>query len=203
MDAEPTVFIVDDESVVRDSLTVLMDTEGLKTETFESAQEFLDSYDSDKPGCLLLDVRMPEIDGLELQERLKERGVEIPIVFLTAHADIPLAVAAMRAGAAEFIEKPFDGRDLLTRVRGAIDRDASQRRRQTESGEITARLESLSVREREVLELMLQGESTKRIAWKLGTSSNTVRNQRSSIFTKLQADSVVDVVRMVTELRSV
>lgn len=202
MDAEPTVFIVDDESVVRDSLTVLMDTEGLKTETFESAQEFLDSYDSDKPGCLLLDVRMPGIDGLELQERLKEGGIEIPIVFLTAHADIPLAVAAMRAGAAEFIEKPFDGRDLLSRVRGAIDRDASQRLRRTECGEIAARLENLSVREHEVLDLMLQGESTKRIAWKLGTSSNTVRNQRSSIFTKLQADSVVDVVRMVTELRS-
>lgn len=203
MDAEPTVFIVDDESVVRDSLTVLMDAEGLKTEVFESAQEYLDSYDSDKPGCLLLDVRMPGIDGLELQKLLAERGIEIPIVFLTAHADIPLAVAAIRAGAAEFIEKPFDGRDLLSRVRGAIDRDAQQRMCRTERGEIAARVECLSVREREVLELMLQGESTKRIAWKLGTSSNTVRNQRSSIFTKLQADSVVDVVRMVTELRSV
>ena len=196
-----TVFLVDDEQVILDSVSVLMETDNIPCEVFSSPNVYLDQFDASRSGCLLLDLRMPDMDGLELLRHLQTRGIEIPVIVLTAHADVPRAVAAMKSGAKDFMEKPFSAEDLLRRVRSAIAFDAEARNDRISLDEIIRHLDSLTPREAEIFDLIALGEPTKRIAVALGTSANTVRNQQSSILRKMEADSVVDLVRMVTSAR--
>ncbi len=201
MPQQPTVFIVDDDAAVRDSLSLLMHSANLAAETFGGAGEFLERVTIDRPGCLVLDVRMPEIDGLELQRRLAERGSRLPVIMLSGHGDIPMAVQALRAGALDFIPKPFDSKALLARVREGIEVDLRVRAQQLGKAEIAARFDRLTPREIEVLELVVAGLPTKSVANELGSSSNTVQNQRASILKKMQAESTADLVRMVMIVR--
>lgn len=193
----PTVFIVDDDQAVRDSLRLLMNSAELPVESFADAREFLAAVTVDRPGCLVLDVRMPEIDGLELQRQLAARGSRLPIIILTGHGDVPMAVEALRAGALDFIQKPFESRVLLQRIEEAIAIDSRLRNQNTDRTEIELRLARLTPRENEVLGLIVDGLPTKAIAASLGSSFNTVQNQRASILKKMQAESVADLVRMV------
>jgi FixJ family two-component response regulator len=201
MPQQPTVFIVDDDAAVRDSLSLLMHSANLAAETFAGAGEFLERVTIDRPGCLVLDVRMPEIDGLELQRRLAERGSRLPVIMLSGHGDIPMAVQALRAGALDFIPKPFDSKALLARVREGIEVDLRVREQQIGKTEIAARFDRLTPREIEVLELVVAGLPTKAVATQLGSSSNTVQNQRASILKKMQAESTADLIRMVMIIR--
>ena len=195
-ETNPTVFIVDGEHVIRNSLTALLKTAGFRCEAFADPHCFLERIEPDCPGCLLLDRRMPGMCGLQLLKKLRERGLEIPVIVLTADADVRWAVAAMQAGADDLVEKPFEAEDLLRRVRLLIDRSIEQLRLRQRWEQIKQRFETLTPREREVLELILEGEPTKRIAGRLGISVNTVRNQRTRIFRKVRVGSVVDLVRM-------
>lgn len=197
MSRQPTVFIVDDDAAVRDSLSLLMLSANLAAETFAGAQEFLERVTLDRPGCLILDVRMPDVDGLELQRRLAERGSRLPVIMLSGHGDIPMAVQALRAGALDFIPKPFDSKALLARVREGIEIDARVREQKLGTSEIEARFARLTPREIEVLKLVVDGLATKSVATELGSSFNTVQNQRASILKKMQAESTADLVRMV------
>jgi RNA polymerase sigma factor (sigma-70 family) len=192
-----TIFIVDDEEAVRNSLCRLFRLAGFETRAFSSAEEFLEFYKTDIPGCLLLDVRMPGMDGLELQNILAARKINIPIVFLTGSGDIPLAVNAMKGGAFDFIEKPFEQDMLLDRIRKAIEFDAQHRRKDSASAEIQQRLAALSARERDVLEGIVAGRSNKLIAQQLGISSRTVEVYRQRLMDKMRAGSVVELVQMV------
>lgn len=196
---EPTIFVVDDDPAMRESLKTLFDASGDRCRMFASAEEFLDVYNSEWPGCLILDLRMPGMSGLELQERLVESRVTLPIIMFSAHGDIPAAVSALQRGAMDFVQKPFAPNLLLERVHTAIDRDREQRKQSLGTAEVSRKLAALSPREKDVLKLIVAGEPTKNIARTLGTSYNTVKNQRASILKKLEADSVVDVVRMVAE----
>jgi FixJ family two-component response regulator len=199
---EPTVFIVDDDQAVRDALRLLISAADLAVEAFGSAREFLDAVSADRPGCLVLDVRMPEIDGLDLQQQLAARGSRLPIIILTGHGDVPMAVEALRAGALDFIQKPFESKRLLSRIEEAIALDAKARSQKTDCDEIAARLSRLTPREREVLDRIVEGLPTKAIAVTLGSSFNTVQNQRASILKKMLAESVADLVRMVMIVRA-
>ncbi|MBI3864777.1 MAG: response regulator transcription factor [Planctomycetia bacterium] len=197
MSPQPTVFIVDDDAAVRDSLSLLMHSANLPAETFVGGREFLEQVTGDRPGCLVLDVRMPEVDGLELQRRLAARGSRLPVIMLSGHGDIPMAVEALRAGALDFITKPFDSKALLARVREGIEHDARIRQQKSGNSDADARLARLTPRELEVLKLVVAGLATKAIASELGSSYNTVQNQRASIIKKMQAESTADLVRMV------
>jgi FixJ family two-component response regulator len=197
MSHKPTVFIVDDDQAVRDSLRLLMESADLSAETFADPREFLAAVPNDRPGCLILDIRMPEIDGLELQRQLAARGSRLPIIILTGHGEVPMAVQALRAGALDFIQKPFESRVLLQRIEEAIAIDSKARSQHTDRTEIDSRLVRLTPRENEVLNLIVDGLPTKAIAASLGSSFNTVQNQRASILKKMQAESVADLVRMV------
>jgi FixJ family two-component response regulator len=197
-----TVFIVDDDAAVRDALTLLMRSANLASEAFAGAGEFLARVSNERPGCLILDVRMPEVDGLELQRQLASRGSRMPIIMLTGHGDVSTAVQALRAGAFDFIPKPFDSKALLTRIHEAIDLDARTRKRQIDRAAIEKRLSKLTPRETQVLDRIVDGMSSKSIAAALGSSFNTVQNQRASILKKLQAESVADLVRMVMIARA-
>ncbi len=197
MSQKPTVFIVDDDAAVRDSLSLLMRAADLPAEAFSGAREFLSQVTDDRPGCLVLDVRMPEVDGLQLQKQLAARGSRLPIIMLTGHGDVPMAVQALRAGALDFIPKPFDSKVLLARIQEAIDLDGRTRKKHLDRAAIEARFERLSPREREVLDRIVDGLPSKSIAAALGSSFNTVQNQRASILKKLEAESVADLVRMV------
>lgn len=202
MSQVPTVQIVDDDPAVRDALRLLMESASLRAETYASAREYLDSFHADRPGCLVLDVQMSEIGGLELQRQLAARGSRLPIIILTGHGDVPTAVEALRAGAIDFIQKPFDSRRLLQRIAEAIALDARARLRQTGRAEIAERQKKLTPRERQVLDHIVDGLATKAIAKALGSSFNTVQNQRASILKKMEAVSVADLVRMVMILRA-
>jgi len=193
----PTVFIVDDDAAVRDALALLMRSADLQCATFPGPGEFLAQYREDAAGCVLLDVRMPETDGLELQRELAARGSRLPVIMLSGHGDIPMAVQALRAGALDFLTKPFDSKVLLARVREAIEIDSRAREAHIDRSTIEARLGRLTPRESEVLNYIAAGMPTKSIAARIGSSHNTVQNQRASILKKMEAESAADLVRMV------
>ena len=199
MTSEPTIFVVDDDPAMRESLKCLFDASGDRCQMYASAGEFLKVYDPNWLGCLILDLRMPGMSGLELQEHLVELNVALPVIMFSAHGDIPAAVSALQQGAMDFVQKPFDPNLLLERVRAAIAHDAEQRTKSFDAAAVARKLATLSPREKDVLKWIVAGEPTKNIARRLGTSYNTVKNQRASILRKLDADSVVDVVRMVAE----
>lgn len=200
MSEQSTVFIVDDDEAVRDSLSWLMQSVGLNTETFASADAFLQGFGEDRPGCLLLDIRMPGMSGLELQSVLQERGFRLPLVVISGHADVPMAVRALKAGAFDFVEKPFNDQLLLDTVQRAIEQDREQRESHAQIDEWRARLESLTPREHEVLELVVGGASNKVISHELGVSLKTVEAHRARVMDKLQAESLSQLVRMILTL---
>ncbi len=200
--AEPTVYIVDDDKAVRDSLRWLIESTKLRVRTYDSAQAFLDDCDPAVPGCLLLDVRMPGMTGLELQESLHARGIRLPVIIITGHGDVQMAVRAMRQGAMDFIEKPFNDQVLLERVREAIEKDLEDRETRQEVDVIRRRLERLTPREREVLSMVVDGKLSKQIAAELGLSEKTIEVHRGHIMSKMHADNVADLVRMTLTARS-
>lgn len=193
---EPTVFVVDDDEAIRSAIRFLMRTAKLNVETYDSAEQFLTEYDPGWPGCLVLDVRMPGMSGLDLQRVMNEREMKIPVIIITGHGDVPMAVEAMKNGVADFIEKPFKNDELLQKVRQCISYDASSRQEISGASELAERLHSLTPREKEVMDLLVQGKRNKLIAAELGISSRTVEAHRSRVMEKLQADSLSDIVRI-------
>ncbi len=193
---EPTVFIVDDDQAVARSLRWLIESVLLKVETFASAQAFLDGYAAAKPGCLVLDVRMPGMSGIELQERLTAQRIRVPIIFITGHGDVQMAVRAVQAGAFDFIEKPFNDQDLLDRIQRAISFDSERRERDMQRAQLGALFAGLTPREREVMDLVVEGMSNKAVANILGLSAKTVEVHRAKVMEKMNARSVSDLVKM-------
>ena len=196
----PTVFVVDDDEGVRDSLRFLLKSVGLTTRTFGSAAEFLASYDASHPGCLVLDVRMPAMSGLELQQQLNIRGAMIPVIFITGHGDIPMAVEAMQHGAFDFLQKPFRDQDLIDRLQKALSKDAENRIELKQREQIHSRFDNLSPREHEVLVLMVRGLPNKIMAAELGVSQRTVEIHRARVMEKTAAGSLAHLVRMFLDL---
>jgi two-component system, LuxR family, response regulator FixJ len=194
-----TVFVVDDDDAVRTSLRLLLKSVGLPVETFPSAQEFLDAFDAERAGCLVLDIRMPGMSGLELQQRLNEIHAIIPIVFITGHGDVPMAVEAMQHGAVDFIQKPFRDQDLIDRINQALEKDRDNRAGLKERDAIRRRMQQLTPREREVLDLVTQGKANKVIAGDLNVSQRTVEIHRARVMEKMGASSLAHLVRMVIE----
>lgn len=192
----PTVFIVDDDAAIRFAMAALMDSVNMQYEIFESADEFLEKVTEQRPGCLVLDIRMPGLGGLELQDELIKRGNTLPIIFITGHGDVPMAVEAMQKGAVDFIQKPFRDQDLLDRIREAIATDEQRREEQQTHSVIEARLEKLTKREREVFELVVTGKPNKVIAYELGVSQRTVEIHRARVMEKMEARSLADLVKM-------
>jgi two-component system, LuxR family, response regulator FixJ len=200
-DRLPTVFVVDDDDAVRNSLKLLLKSVGLAAQTHGSAQEFLATYDAQQPGCLVLDVRMPGMSGLEMQQELNMRGATIPVIFITGHGDIPMAVEAMQHGAFDFLQKPFRDQELLDRVNRALARDAEKRTQLRHKDIILERLTTLSPREREVLDLVTRGKPNKIVAADLGVSQRTVEIHRARVMEKMDATSLAELVRMMIEIR--
>ncbi|MBX3693644.1 MAG: response regulator transcription factor [Steroidobacteraceae bacterium] len=196
----PTVFVIDDDDAVRSSLRLLFKSWGLDAVLAASADEFLAGYDVEHPGCVVLDVRMPGMSGLELQQRLNTLGATIPIIFITGHGDVPMAVEAMQAGAFDFLQKPFRDDDLLERVRRALEHDAAQRARLEARQGTRGRLATLTPRERDVLDLVVVGKANKVIAADLGLSQRTVEIHRARVMEKMDAASLAQLVRMVLDL---
>lgn len=193
---KPTVFVVDDDSAVRQALAMLMQAAGHPVKTCVSPQEFLESYDPSRSGCLILDVRMPGMTGLELQQKLVDAGAALPMILITGHGDVPMAVQAVKKGAVDFLLKPFDDELLLDRVAQAIELDARRRVEQQRKADVAARLARLSPREREVMDLLVTGLGNKEIALKLGLSRKTVDIHRAHVMMKLRIDSVAELVRL-------
>lgn len=198
----PTVFIVDDDEAVRASLRLLLKSVGIAAQAFGSAQEFLASFDPARPGCLVLDIRMPGMSGMELQQHLNMRGAIIPVLFISGHGDVPMAVEAMKNGAFDFLQKPFRDQELIDRVQRALARDGESRVSLSQHSKLRNRLDSLTSREREVLDLMVQGKPNKIMAADLGISQRTVEIHRARVMEKLGVSSLAQAVRMMMELRS-
>jgi len=196
-----TVFIVEDDAGVRTAMHRLLKSVGLNAEVFAAPHEFLARKLPDAPSCLILDVRLPEISGLEVQRKLIEAGVDIPIVFVTGHGDIPMTVRAMKSGAVEFLTKPFRDQDLLDAIQQALERDRKARQQQNEMSELRHRYEDLTPRERQVMKLVASGMPTREIASILGTSEITVKVHRSQMMHKMQAESLVELGRMAEKLK--
>jgi len=194
-----TVFVIDDDEAVRTSLRLLLKSVGLPVETYGSAQEFLDGFDGDRAGCLVLDIRMPGMSGLDLQQKLNTVHSITPIVFITGHGDVPMAVEAMQAGAVDFIQKPFRDQDLIDRINRALDTDRANRAELRERDEIRRRMGQLTPREREVLDLVTQGKANKVIAGDLNVSQRTIEIHRARVMEKMGATSLAHLVRMVIE----
>ncbi|MCF7992325.1 MAG: response regulator transcription factor [Thiohalocapsa sp.] len=196
MSQEVTVFIVDDDQAMRNSLQWLIESVGMRVETYDSAQAFLDAYYPGRAGCLLLDVRMPGMSGLELQAYLTRREIRLPVIIITGHGDVAMAVKAMKSGAVDFIEKPFDDEALLASIRNALRHDEKQRALRAQRADIAARMAELTPREHEVMSMVTDGRSNKEIAASLGVSAKTVEVHRARVMDKMRADSLAELVRM-------
>jgi RNA polymerase sigma factor (sigma-70 family) len=201
MTGAPIVFVVDDDPSVRSSLKFLLSTVGLQVESFDSADAFLHKKPPDAPSCLVLDVRLPGLSGLDFQRELAAKNIRIPIVFLTGHGDIPMSVRAMKAGAVEFLTKPFRDQDLLDAVRIALERDRARREQDKDVMILQRRFDSLTSREQEVISMVVSGMLNKQIADQLGTAESTVKVQRSRAIEKMHAESLLDLIRMIEKLR--
>lgn len=193
---QSTVYIVDDDQAIRHAMELLMRSVGLDYEIFHSADDFLSKHSNDRAGCLVLDIRMPGLGGLELQEKLNDTGSTLPIIFITGHGDVPMAVEAMQKGAVDFIQKPFRDQELLDRVSEALTTDQERRSAREEKAEVLSRIEKLTNRERQVLDLVVTGKPNKVIAYELGVSQRTVEIHRARVMEKMQAKSLADLVRM-------
>ena len=201
--AGPLIYLVDDDEAVRDALGMLLKSIGLEHEAFGSALDFLQSYDARRHSCLVADIRMPGLSGLELQQRLNERRSEIPIIFITGHGDVPMAVTAMKSGAVDFLQKPFRDQDLIDRIHKALDRDGERRKGRAEQDEIRARLTLLTPRETEVMQRVVRGQANKVIAMDLGVSQRTVELHRARVMKKLKLRSVAELVHAIDRIGGV
>jgi two-component system, LuxR family, response regulator FixJ len=197
MEHDPTVFVVDDDPAMRQSLRWLIESVNVAVETYATAQDFLAAYDPDRPGCLVLDVRMPGMGGLDLQAELARREIEVPVIIITGYAEVPTAVRALKSGALDFIEKPFSDQLLLDRIQQAIASDRQARVRRHERATLAARVAQLTPREREVMQLVVAGSSNREIAAELGLSVKTVEVHRARVMEKMKVDSLADLVRLV------
>jgi FixJ family two-component response regulator len=199
--AVPTVFIIDDNGGMRQAIQDLVESVGLRAESFSTGEEFLTKQCADDPCCLVLDVRLPQMSGLDFQRQLTEIGVQIPIIFITAHGDIPMSVRALKSGAVEFLTKPFRDQDLLDAIQQALQRDRAAREQQAEINALHERYEALTAREREVMALVVSGMLNKHIAAKIGASEATVKIHRSHVMEKMQAGSLIELVRVADKLK--
>lgn len=202
MQAEPTVLVVDDDWAVRDSLEELIAGTGLAVKSFSSAHEFLNCYEGNRPACLLLDICMPEMTGLELQERLVDEYPGLPVIIITGHGDVPAATRSFKLGASDFLQKPFKEDELLSAIRTALDRDTRDQRQNEHAQEIAGRIAQLSAREQQVMDLVIAGYPNKCIATELGITQRTVEVHRAHIMSKMKADSLPELVRLVLALQS-
>lgn len=194
---EPLVYVIDDDEAVRDSLSILLESVGLAHEVYGSALDFLDAFDPDRHACIVTDIRMPGMSGLELQQRLLESRCDAPLIFITGHGDVPMAVTAMKRGAADFIQKPFRDQELIDRIHQALEQDKSRRAARQEEREIRERIKTLTPREAEVMERVVSGQANKVIAMDLGVSQRTVELHRARVMRKLRMRSLAELVQAV------